>query len=266
MSVTALLATLPTRTFYLVDTGLGRLTGSRCPNCGARGNNVVHKHLWVNVLRCTGCGLLFRPTGFREGRALAFYYSVLYRDAGVATQTALLEDPAALARMIESEGKDRSAIIRKIAETNHIERPRICVVGCSWGYEIVRLKEAGFDAVGIELSEPRRALAKERLGLSVFASEDEIEGPIDIVMSSHVLEHIPRISARLDAIDRALRPRVHVHTTPTVDEMIEIQTVIGREHPLGVTADFWRGYASDRGFSKVSFETVPGEMITTLVR
>lgn len=63
-----------------------------------------------------------------------------------------------------------------------------------------------------------------------------------------MLEHIPRLSAALGAIDRYLAPSVQVHITPWVDPPSDdVVSVVGREHPLGVTFGFWRRHAAEAG-------------------
>lgn len=69
---------------------------------------------------------------------------------------------------------------------------RVLDFGANWGYGVWQLRQAGFSAIGYELSEPRAAYST-RLGVEIFTDWSEIQGraPFDVVFSSHVLEHTP---------------------------------------------------------------------------
>lgn len=70
---------------------------------------------------------------------------------------------------------------------------KIIDYGCSWGYEVYRLNKAGHHAVGYELSVPRGAFGKSKLGVNIYADTEDLPGENDLVISSHVIEHLSRI-------------------------------------------------------------------------
>jgi len=259
---------LPSRLYYGLDTLVGVLTGQACPNCATPGDenrSVLIRHLGVTRIReCNACGLLYRPVGFPGGKLLQFYYSYLYTEAGVATTVALSSNSPELRRRMSEEGKDRSEIVAALLD----RRPaRVCVLGCSWGYELLPLAALGCDVFGIELSKTRRDYGRRTLGLRIHGSVRDAgraEGPVDVLISSHILEHVPRLTGLLTEIQSTIRPRVQVHITPAVDAVgtdAASSTIIGREHPIGLTRLFWERLASCLGLlATVSIRgAVPGQ-------
>jgi hypothetical protein len=252
----ALVKHLQSRAVYALDVLAGRARGTCCPSCGSRAREPVVKKVagFATIYRCSSCKLLFRPTGLFSPSVARWYYSWVYSQAGVATDVALSHQREALQRALAEEGKDRSAAVRALLHELPKDRQRIAVFGCSWGYEIELLRRAGLDAYGIELSSARREFAVRELGLEVYdslASAGSHVRDTGLVLSSHVLEHIPRLDATLREIDRYLAPRVQLHIVPAVEPQVPIHTVrhvVGREHPLGVTGAFWQGWAGSHGF------------------
>jgi len=244
------------RAWVLADLGLGRLGGSPCPSCGTAPTEPP-AHRWgplnaFPVWRCQKCGLLYRPTGFTAPGVTSFYYSWMYSNANLATDVGAIDD---LQQVRDSMGsRRRAALLRDVApvEGGGSRPPVVYVLGCSWGYEVWDLQQSGFRAVGVEVSSPRRNLGRQRLNLPLYATLQEAaanEPPPDIVMSSHVLEHVPRVEAYLDDVLATVTPRFHVHMTPNVEPYPAdpaTHPLIGREHPIGVTRAFWQRYAATR--------------------
>lgn len=202
-----------------------------------------------------------------------FYYSHLY-DAGLATSDAATRDPALRDELMLGEGKNRNALVASLFGAP--QAGQIGVFGCAWGYEVQALRNAGYDAFGIELSDERRQWGTNRLGLPLFpscAAAAAAGRAPQLVLSSHVLEHIPGVAAILDDIQQTFRPRQHIHITPYVDDYranAARRPIIGREHPLGVTSQFWNGWGQKFGLQvKVAQggrwpDTVDSELVATL--
>lgn len=268
-SIVPMQSLLPARIFYAFDAALGVATGGNCPNCGKKGNSneVVRRKAagLTSVRKCGACGVLYRPVGFRGGRALQAYYSFLFTRAGVATARDLARTPDELVKRMAGEGKDRSGLVAKVSPPP----ASICVFGCSWGYEMLPLTEAGYAAFGVELSSTRREFGQKQLGLPIYASFAEakrVHPSVDVLLSSHVLEHIPALSATIREAHQALAPRFHVHLTPSVERFSEdptLSSVIGREHPLGVTRVFWEKMARDLEMT-LEFSEQQGEALAVL--
>lgn len=81
-------------------------------------------------------------------------------------------------------------------------------VGCSYGDVLAQIAAAGFRATGLEMDD-RAAAAARAAGLSVRTGavpEDLPDGPVDAVLMSHVLEHLPDGPRALAGIAERLAP------------------------------------------------------------
>lgn len=243
------------RVFYALDLVSGWLRGNRCPSCGGRDRAaVVAKHGGLGtVSRCGGCGLLYRPTGLQSGAVARWYYSRAYAEGGIVRDLDAADSLAQVRARVAQRRKDRSPVLAPLVASLPLgSSTDVCVFGCSWGYEIIALESLGVHRYGIELGADRREAGRARLGLTIHGSVEEAAQAgcrPGVVMSSHVLEHVPALEATLDAIHRHLAPEVQVHFTPRVDPEGNpaVRSVIGREHALGVTEAFWRRWADRHG-------------------
>lgn len=174
----------------------------------------------------------------------------MYTEAGVATDVELSNNREELNLRIAQEGKDRSRLLAALLKELGTEDPTVCIFGCSWGYEMLPLLDLNCKIVGIELSKPRREYGKKTLKLAIYGSSEEVVaqvGTIDVLMSSHVLEHVPQVGTLLKRLQDLLQPRIQLHFTPCVEAMstdASISRLVGREHPIGVTREFWLQHAS----------------------
>jgi hypothetical protein len=251
------------RAFFAADLLAGIVRGSRCPSCGSRRADPLRSPgRSLQITRsCRDCGVFFRPTGLQRGRIPELYYSLVY-EAGLATSDEAVSHLDLRSRLSSQEGKRRSELVHALFGPP--QAGEIVVFGCSWGYEVSELIGAGYAAFGIELSEKRRGWGRSRLGLPIYesagAAAADGRSP-SLVLSSHVLEHIPEVEAVLDELQRWLRPTWHLHITPFVDDYRTNAArahTIGREHPLGISTAFWRHWCSKHGYS---FQTSPGDRL-----
>lgn len=249
-------ALLLSRAWFAADILAGMSRGSRCPNCGACPDADARirwgtLHAFA-VWDCQKCRLLYRPAGLIGGALTRFYYSRIYSNANLATDA---EAIAHLEGLQAAMGDRRRAhLLRELVGLPSNRPPVVYVLGCSWGYEVWDLQQSGLRAVGIEISDPRRELGRRTLGLPLYASVREArarEPHPDIVLSSHVLEHIPRLDAYLDDLLEVVQPTYQIHITPNVEcyrTDPASQRLVGREHPIGVTRAFWRRFADRHRF------------------
>lgn len=185
---------------------LGKLTRSyldrpidqSCPYCGATEASVLgHKYFLIQLRKCQTCGLMFR---FPKDKPVEsnIYYQSHYQDVtGLATD---LPDKAELQRLLETNFKDTSKdFSQKInLVQNHIYRGKALDYGCSWGYGVWQLNQAGYEAMGFEISRPRAEFGRKFLGVNIIDQLAELEklpdGLFDLIFTNHVLEHLPDIS------------------------------------------------------------------------
>lgn len=102
----------------------------------------------------------------------------------------------------------------------HLENgARVLDLGCGFGSFVLLARDAGLDAIGIELASFEIAFARDRLARlrpdddpkHVFREGDACElgaeiGPFDAVTLWNVLEHIEDATALLEDVDRLLAP------------------------------------------------------------
>lgn len=67
--------------------------------------------------------------------------------------------------------------------------------GCSWGYNLYQLEQSGFNPSGYELSVPRAKFGEEKLGVKIFTNENDLPVNQDLFLSSHVIEHLSKLTA-----------------------------------------------------------------------
>jgi SAM-dependent methyltransferase len=83
---------------------------------------------------------------------------------------------------------------------------RLLDVGCNVGNLVAAAIEQGFDAEGVDL-DPSAIAHGRSLGRSVSTTPvDELEGPYDVIVMNHVLEHVSGLRELLGQVDRLLAP------------------------------------------------------------
>ena len=238
--------------FHLGDLAVGALRGSRCPNCDTPpGTHRVRKAFpLATVYACDGCGLCYRATGLQGSGFARWYYSNLYTDVGIATNPEPLarDDVIAWSRR---EGKDRTALVAHALSLLAEPPPWIAVLGASWGYEVMTLSALGLNVWGIEAADDRRAFGERTYGVEIHPTIEAgvaRHGPRGLIVSSHVVEHIARLTSFLETLAKAARPVAQLHITPRVEPLSPATaTQIGREHPIGVSTTFWERLAPSLG-------------------
>lgn len=87
------------------------------------------------------------------------------------------------------------------------ERGRLLDVGCGSGETMLRMRDLGWEVVGVEFDVEAARVAAERAGAPVLATLEEVEaGSFDAVVLDHVVEHLADAPSTLRSCWRALRP------------------------------------------------------------
>lgn len=121
------------------------------------------------------------------------FYQQDYKQAGLTTD---LPDARALKHLLATGFKDsKKDFSRVLALFNAIgisQGARVLDFGANWGYGVWQFRQAGYEAMGYELSKPRADFARE-LDVTVLTDWREVvdSGLFDVAFSSHVLEHTP---------------------------------------------------------------------------
>ncbi|MEJ6021318.1 class I SAM-dependent methyltransferase [Ramlibacter sp. PS4R-6] len=201
---------------YLLTSARRSVTGrgSACPNCGAPAASVVdRKYLVTRLARCSGCRLLYRaPTTAREDSE-AFYQSD-YAE-GFTTDTPGDETLRCYMEAGFPAEKDYGRYIEVVDAAQSTRGRRLFDYGCSWGYGSYQFRRHGFDVEAFEISRPRAAYAREKLGVAVHESLASVRAGFDVFFCSHVLEHLPAVQEAIDFAFKILVPDgVFVAVTP----------------------------------------------------
>ena len=171
-----------------------------CPTCGS--TNATHEldkdHM--QLVRCSVCDLVYvTPTfdevHYREVYASAEYQDIV-RDLGIKSHD----------YRVERFGRERVALMQPHLST---ARPSYLDIGCSTGFVVEAARDAGWDAIGIDLNPSAIEFGRARqLDLRTAALEDAGLAPatLDAVSLFDVLEHLLDPVRTLRAATRLLRP------------------------------------------------------------
>ncbi|HEU4760474.1 MAG TPA: class I SAM-dependent methyltransferase [Dehalococcoidia bacterium] len=198
----------------IVEPLLPSLRPVSCDLCGLDDARVVLAESESNIVQCNACGLVyFNPQPSAD--ALARYYT---SDSDEAYTRALQGWYGQLnPQAISSLTHDLNVLEQKLFRHSHgglreADPVRYLEVGCAFGYQLYCARLKGWETVGIELSRPMAEWAGNELGLNVICGtiEDEAnglpDGRFDLILMSHVIEHVPQPTASVRAAYRLLKP------------------------------------------------------------
>jgi SAM-dependent methyltransferase len=140
---------------------------------------------------------------------------------------------------------------------------RLCDIGTGNGRLLLLAKRAGWDAMGVELSESLAETTSRRLGVEIIGGNflewtprTEHCQAFDLVSLRHVLEHLPDSRLALQKIRALLRPGGHaLFEMPNIegwDKRIKRSLVNAGWHKRTYAQDFIAGHCNE--FSRRSFE------------
>jgi SAM-dependent methyltransferase len=190
----------------------------RCLMCGSAKLGLLHEHVRdrfgiadgeYRFLRCHACdsATLEAPPDID---ALPSVYPQRYTfNRGDGERSPLRAALAALEwRLFYAPTyRRRVAIFRRLTG---LRRGRVLEIGCGSGLLLVRLRDAGYDVEGVELSRADAVHGRERYGLQIREGRAEALPlpPVyyDAVVLINVLEHILDPAALLTRVYEVLRP------------------------------------------------------------
>lgn len=237
-----------------------------CPCCGSSStvSRMQRKKLFVNILRCGRCRLIFRwPADTPE--ELSVHYESQYAEEAPQVR---VPEPRELQALLDSnfasifgDLNDKIGLLRALKPNG-----RVLDYGCSWGYATHLLRKSGYDAVGFEISRSRADYGRKHLGVTVIDSLAELEalpdGSFDIIYSNHVLEHVPSICKTLALLARLLKEDgVAFHILPNFGGRAARSGKwlewIGEDHPIAPTVEFFQLALPAAGLGRLKFASSP---------
>jgi SAM-dependent methyltransferase len=176
------------------------LTPRVCPTCGAADARHELDKDHMRLVRCAACDLVYVSPTFDEAHYKRVYVSPEYqdivRDLGIQSH----------AYRVERFGRERVGLMTPHLQTN---APRYLDVGCSTGFVVEAARDAGWDAIGLDLNPSAVEFGRSRgLDVRAVALEDAgfADGSFDAVSLFDVLEHLLDPVSTLRAATRLLRP------------------------------------------------------------
>jgi SAM-dependent methyltransferase len=171
-----------------------------CTLCASDASQVWKSIDQWRLVRCDSCGLIYlnpRPTAESISRV---YQEAYFADRDIQYPTS--------AEQIEREIESRRVAIRRLTRETGLAG-HFLDVGCAAGFLVAAAEREGWQAVGVDVSDWSTRFAREQLGLDARTGnlEDlDFEAPFDLIVMSHVLEHLPDPLRTLKVIYEILKP------------------------------------------------------------
>lgn len=180
-----------------------------CPLCGESKSIPLHQEGSFQMVRCPSCQFIYlnpRPT---SESLLRFYHHYLPEDHS----------------SIEAWQKMMHPVFKRAANLiqRYKEKGKLLDVGSGFGFFLSEMRNRGWEATGVEISQKAIAYSRDDLGLSVYPGPLERlnlpENDFDVVSGFYVIEHLPYPMDFLKECHRMIKPGGFLllrypHTTP----------------------------------------------------
>jgi 2-polyprenyl-3-methyl-5-hydroxy-6-metoxy-1,4-benzoquinol methylase len=184
-----------------------------CPTCGTgeEGRLVFQRTDGHGIRQCQACGLMFVSPRLSPAGLAAIYEEENHERDTLLDNFSYEQwkrDPA-LTRRATTSYKVKAMLLDLVGQ--HLETgTRLLDVGCGFGLTVLEATKRGYLAEGVEISQRRLMLARERLGLTLMQGRlEELRlpaGSYDGVIFWDVLEHVHNPLEILAEIRRVTRP------------------------------------------------------------
>jgi 2-polyprenyl-3-methyl-5-hydroxy-6-metoxy-1,4-benzoquinol methylase len=231
------------------------LQSASCPYCNGDQTRIVEwkKGIW-QLRQCQGCSLNFRFPKDNPRENVNFYQK-RYRQENVTDLPRAEDLPRHISDRFKGFGRDMTTHLETVKKI--LPSGRVLDYGCSWGYGVYQFGQAGYQAVGFEISRPRVEYGRNTLKVDLTSDIATIaSGQFDAIYSSHVLEHIPEPRAVLETFQRLLKPggKLFLYVPNCSGDQarrlgVKWGPMIGEKHVLALTAEFFHLNLPRHGFS-----------------
>jgi 2-polyprenyl-3-methyl-5-hydroxy-6-metoxy-1,4-benzoquinol methylase len=172
-----------------------------CPTCGSSDARHELDKDHLRIVRCNRCDLVYVNPTFDEAHYKRVYVSAEYQD--------IVRDLGIKSHEYRTRRFGQERVRLMSDQLPGVASPRYLDVGCSTGFVVEAARDAGWNAVGIDLNPSAIEFGKTRgLDLHAVALEDAAFEPesFDAVSLFDVLEHLLDPVRTLRACTRLLRP------------------------------------------------------------
>jgi 2-polyprenyl-3-methyl-5-hydroxy-6-metoxy-1,4-benzoquinol methylase len=233
---------------YFFENAWKRLRGQpkRCPSCGGPQSDFVQRKYLVTELRkCRSCRLLFRYP-FDTAEENQRFYQEDYSQGFTSDCPSDDELRQLLETGFRNHQKDYSIYLKVLQALGIMPGARLVDFGSSWGYGVWQFQQAGYEVQGFEISRSRARFGREKLGVNIADSFDQISGDADAFFSAHVLEHVPSIQEVIAKAAGCVKPRgLFVAFTPNGSadfrrqNEADFRKLWNKAHPNFLTNEFY---------------------------
>ena len=161
----------------------------KCPYCNCDDFKLVdRKFFFSRLLYCLNCELQHRHPKDSKFKNARFYNEEYKIDTYLITD---LPDDTRLQSLISDNFcnyRDISKYINSLKNFN--KELQILDYGCSWGYNVRKLSNQGFNALGYELSSVRSKFGEDKLDITIHNNINNIPSNLGVIITSHVIEHL----------------------------------------------------------------------------
>jgi SAM-dependent methyltransferase len=175
-----------------------------CPVCGAADSVWITRHLdfsRVGIYHCGSCTVLWSHPLPSQAQLAAYYEAGRYEIPPDTAPSAVEAEKSAVAAGQVQFLEQTLSSVRGLATLE---------IGCSAGFLLERLQRQGARCTGVELDQNAVAYARDIRGLDVrhgdFVEATSGGRRYDLVVLSHVFEHLPDPRDALRRLSRSLNP------------------------------------------------------------
>jgi hypothetical protein len=222
-----------------------------CPYCKSTNLKLIDtKYFFSRLFSCNECALQHRHPKDSEIKNLNFYNNEYEIDTYLITD---LPNESNLKKLLD-ENFSKYADFRKYLDRLkgfRKEHDLVLDFGCSWGYNVKKLNNFGYNSIGLELSKPRARFGEENLGVKIYTDLNSVPKDLNVILSSHVIEHLFDINDYLRLSRSKLDINGYLLTfSPNGDLKFRLRNQDmwrinwGNIHPNHLTVDFYKNIFS----------------------
>ncbi|MFM2224638.1 MAG: hypothetical protein RJA07_840 [Bacteroidota bacterium] len=177
---------------YLLRSALNSTQEKKCPYCGSTDvEKIDSKYIFTSLLSCKKCNFNHRHPKDDEQWLQKFYQ----KEYNIETHMTLMPSANEIKKLKE-DNFPKLRLYDKYIQALFKSKPNVKMIdyGCSWGYNVFKLIKSGFNAIGFELSVPRAQFGIKNLAVPIIFDIEKLPAANDLILSSHVIEHLSDIS------------------------------------------------------------------------